>query len=375
MSVAEPPDDDRPWGDVVPIGSGTHEKPKIPILTGAELAEPLPELEYLVREIGLVAGGGAPHLIAGFGFSGKTVAAQSLALSLASGSRIWGAYGGQRRRVLHVDMEQGERLTRRRYQRIALALGIDLPELGDDISVVVMPSLTLKPEHAIEWRDLMAGRDLVIIDSFRAATGGQDENSSEIRSGLDMLGQLSEYTKCRAMPIHHARKQGPDDPGGKYAIRGSGAIFDGADGVYMFTANKGEPVKVEHVKARSHGEPVEDFAIVVSDVEQDGDPKAGLRVQVHGVELVQEKRDASAAAARKARSARDSATIRACLTKRPGAAYMELRGLAGLSGDRLGAAIAYMADELDRRVEKRGGPSVRPSTCYYLNPDKTDKTD
>ena len=40
----------------------------------------------------------------------------------------------------------------------------------------------------------------------------------------------------RVLVIHHARKQGKDDPGGRYAIRGSSAIFDGADGVYLFSA-------------------------------------------------------------------------------------------------------------------------------------------
>jgi hypothetical protein len=148
----------------------------IVLLCGSEIAKPLPELDYLVREVGLVAGGGAPHMVAGYGFSGKTLALQALALALAAGRPVWGSYGvGKRRRVLHVDLEQGERLTRGRYQRLALAMGIDLAELGESLEVAVMPAgLTLVPDCEARWLEIMAGRDLVIVDSLRAASVGQD---------------------------------------------------------------------------------------------------------------------------------------------------------------------------------------------------------
>jgi hypothetical protein len=60
----------------------------IALLDGPALAVPLPPLEYLVKEIGLVAGSGAPHLVAGYGFTGKTLAMQALALSLAAGRGV-----------------------------------------------------------------------------------------------------------------------------------------------------------------------------------------------------------------------------------------------------------------------------------------------
>ena len=68
-----------------------HER-EIALLDGPALAAPLPDVEYLVCEIGLVAGGGAPHLFAGYGFSGKTLALQAMALALAAGCPVWGAY-------------------------------------------------------------------------------------------------------------------------------------------------------------------------------------------------------------------------------------------------------------------------------------------
>ena len=208
--------------------------------------------------------------------------------------------------MIHVDLEQGDRLTRRRYQRLARAMGVDLASLADALTVAIMPALSLTAEHESKWRKLMTGRDLLIVDSLRAATGGQDENSSEIRAGLDMLGRLSEATGCRVVVIHHARKPSPDTPGGQYAIRGSSAIFDGVDGAYIFSANRGEPVMVEHVKARSSGDLLPSFALVIADELVNESPRGGLSVTVRGAELVVEQRAAKVEALRKALACRDA---------------------------------------------------------------------
>ena len=185
---------------------------------GEHLAKPLEPVGYLVEALGLVGGGGAPHLVAGYGFSGKTIALQSMALSLAAGRSVWGVHLGPAKRVLHVDLEQGERLTRRRYQRLAHSMGLDLAELGDSIAVAVMPKLGLHEQHAAAWKALMAGYDLVMVDSLRAATGGIDENSSEMRGALDLLGQASEATGCHGIVIHHSRKPTEDSKGGRWVI-------------------------------------------------------------------------------------------------------------------------------------------------------------
>jgi len=328
------------------------------LLLGPAIAEPLEPLAYLVPEIGMVAGGGAPHLVAGYGFSGKTLALQSLLLSLAAGRGIWGGYTGRQARVVHVDLEQGRRLTCRRYQRLALALVVDLASLGDALAVSVMPRLSLTVEHRDAWRALMTGRDVMLIDSLRAATGGQDENSSEMRAGIDMLGGLSEETECRVLVIHHARKASDEKPnGGAQSIRGSGAIFDAVDGAYIFSAAKGEPVSVEHVKARTHGELVDAFALVISDVpdEWGGDLKAGLRVQVHGGELVRDRRESKARQARQDKAATDADTVRKVLASRPGLGTRELRSVAGLgNGPRLADALAVLGVAVEVRDERRG---------------------
>lgn len=326
------------------------------VLDGAAIGAQLSPVDYLVREMGLVAGGGAPDLIAGYGFSGKSAAVQALALSLASGRPVWAAYRVSQRRVIHVDLEQGERLTRRRYQRIARAIDVDLPRLGDALSLSVMPDgLRLTSACEQRWRALMTGRDLLIVDSLRAATGGQDENSSDMRTGLDMLGALSNSTSCRVLVIHHARKPGnADSADARFAIRGSGAIFDACDAVYLFTAEKGEPVRVQHVKARSHGEPVEDFALVIADLEIDDDPFAGLRVEVRGADLLAERRERRVHSAREDEVRRDAEAIRKVVLEQPGIKAADLRAAARLSGDRVKRAMVALVDVVDVRSAKVG---------------------
>jgi len=63
------------------------------------------------------------------------------------------------------------------------------------------------------------------------------------------------------------------------AIRGSGALFDACSSVLVFEAEKGQPTRISHEKARTSGKLCDDFELTVSDVEGDnGDPRAGLVV-------------------------------------------------------------------------------------------------
>jgi hypothetical protein len=53
---------------------------------------------------------------------------------------------------------------------------------------------------------------------------------------------------------HSSFAQAPKGrPGARFAIRSSSVIYDACDGVYIFSAARGEPVSVEHAKARTQG--------------------------------------------------------------------------------------------------------------------------
>lgn len=240
---------------------------------------PLGPVPWLVPTIKIAPG--RPTMIAGYGFSGKTVAAQEIALSVATGKSVFGVYTCRKGPVKHVDFEQGSRLTFERYQRLARAKGITPADLAEQLQVVVYPPLSLADATAEQTLLREAeGHALVIVDSLTCALPGVDENSPAIAGPLYMLGRVSEKTGAVFLVIHHARKPQENASGGaKMAIRGSSAIFGACDSVYVLTAGKGEPVKVEHVRSPIDGVTVADFGLAIEDVELDGDKRAGLRLR------------------------------------------------------------------------------------------------
>ena len=247
------------------------------VLDAQDIFAPLEPVTWLCKDLGLAPG--APSLWAGYGYTGKTVSAQSLALSVATGTKIWGLFQTRLGSVLHVDYEQGAHLTRLRYQRLARGLRIDPRELVGRLALVTLPAWYLDGDSR-ELERLVDGVDLVIFDSLRAACPHTDENSSEARAPLDYLMRLSERTGAHIMILHHARKPslGGGTGGARMAMRGSGALYDACGSAFVFTGKKGEPVTVAHEKARITGQTHGDFQLRVEDVQIDGDPTGGLRV-------------------------------------------------------------------------------------------------
>jgi AAA domain len=363
-SHEEPPegfyDDGQPESQPVTI-SGVW-------LTGKDLAQPLPPLEYIVKDLAMPAGPGAPHIFGGFGFSGKTVAAEQLILALAAQRSVWRAYNGPGRQYTcgYIDNEQGIALTQTRLQRLGRGHGIDLEHLGDRLRVRVYPKLSdgtrlfLCLEHRSWWKEIMSDLDFLLIDSLSASRNGEmSENATETRRVLDMLGELSEETKrCRPSLIHHAKKTGEERPGyeadAREALRGASAIYDAGDSIYLLSAKKGEAIKVEQIKARSHGEPIADFALVISDVGPEHDPRWGLSVIVHGVELIEEQRESARESKLKSKLSRDVAKLRRALPQGLRLTTTNLRAAAGLnSGDfgRAWAALVTAGEGLEESVK------------------------
>lgn len=253
------------------------DSPATRLLSVSDIFAPLPPINWLLEALDVAPG--APLLVAGYGFSGKTVSLQDLALAVATGTRAWGTFPVRAGRVLHVDYEQGSYLTRMRYQRLARARGLDPADLDGRLAVAPMPGWYLDGDPADHLERLCDGFDLAIVDSFRAACPRTDENSSDARVPLDRLNRISEKTGVTFAVIHHARKPSRDSAGGaRMSVRGSGALYDACGSVVIFAGEKGDPITVSHEKARITGRTHEDFRLQVEDVELDGDPTAGLRV-------------------------------------------------------------------------------------------------
>ena len=325
---------------------------------------PLPPVPWLCESLRLAPGGVA--CLAGYGFSGKTVVAQSLALSVATGQDVFGVYRCKRGRVLHLDYEQGHRLTFERYQRLARGMGVTPADIDDRLRVAVFPTTYLHSAHAADvFARTLEGFDLVIIDSLRAAAPTVDENSSEVRAVIDLLGRAGDKTGTLPTFLHHARKPSEAQLGGaKTAIRGSSAIYDACASVFMLAAGKGEPTRVSHEKDRFCGVLVPDFAVRFEDVEVDGDPRAGFRV-VHLDQAELEARPSGAAGATLAKQAERIVTYLA----EQGGTFAGNKGALckaiGMNRSAFFEALSTLEGAERIRVEtsKRTGPRIR------LNPE------
>lgn len=324
-----------------------------------ELAEPLPQQNFLVEALGI--GPGAPTVIAGYGFAAKTMSLQSLLLDIATGAPAWAVYRCRSGRALHIDFEQGLRLCQERYQRLAKGRGLDLRELreGDRLRLAVHPSVYLTADDAeCVFTSAFAGFDVVLIDSLKAATAGADENSSEIRQYVDVLGRVSEKTGATIILVHHARKPKADDPkGARYAMRGSSALYDAMASVFFFAGTKGEPTRVAHEKCRNRGIMVDDFGLQVEDVEVDGDRRAGLRV-VH----MEPEQLAAAHPGAEASPTRNIERIRRYLleTRQHMGNRDALRERVGMGQAPFRSALSVLESTGDVVVEKvKGGLSIR----------------
>lgn len=256
-------------------GSGVLPRPKVVridrpsalnIIGCDRISDPMPPPIWLVP--GLRISAGAPTLFAGYGYSGKSVAIQGLCISVASGVELWGKYAVRRGRVLHLDYEQGARITLTRYQRLALSLGVRLEEL-EELEVGVLPSCSLDVTEDLLVR-VGEGRAMVCVDSWRAAFPRCDENSSEVRKTFDRMTAASERTGCTFIVLHHSRKPQKDGGGVKFSIRGSSGFFDGCQTVYVFDGEKVGRPRVMLEKDRIGGQELPALDLAIEDAENGG---------------------------------------------------------------------------------------------------------
>jgi hypothetical protein len=254
-----------------------------------DLLAPLPPMNWLVEALDF-APGGPPAMIAGYGYSGKTAAAQALAIAVAGGVPLWGRWPVRRGRVLHLDYEQGFRLTAERYQRLARAADLTVEDLRGRLEVVCYPPTYIDGTGAEDaFARELDGHDLVIVDSFRAAAPSTDENDSMARLPLDMLARVSERSGCLALVLHHSRKPQHERGSSHLDTRGSSALFDALSAELMFSAAKGQPTRVELVKAKWTGRQLAPFVLRIEDVSDGADPRGGMRVTVEDADAADEK--------------------------------------------------------------------------------------
>jgi len=202
----------------------------VPLLSGLKALEPLPAPEHLVS--GLIRKGSV-NLLVGYGSSGKTWFASDLLLAVARGKPWFGKFDTKQGKTLFLDWESGRYELCRRVQ--ALARGKNADAFARNFRLCFVEGFMLGTEKARE--ELLAiatGRSLIIIDSLRAASN-IDENDSRVRYILDQLRGVAEKTGCSFLVLHHAGKgksKGNANSPARERPRGSSAIFDAADTVF-----------------------------------------------------------------------------------------------------------------------------------------------
>jgi hypothetical protein len=240
----------------------------LPMLSGVDLATEMPPIPWVVE--GLAWASGAPIILGGLGGGGKTMMLQSALMSIALGLPVWGQFAARQGRVVHLDYEQGRRTTQWRYQRILRGMGRDPREV--DIGWACLPSLTLDADQAEEHLVRACyGATVAIVDSNRAAFPNADENSSKSRENMSRLQRVSERTGCAMIVIAHSRKpNGTDADSVQFALRGSGALYDASQAVYMLCGEGDLPPKCHMTKHRETRKAVPTFGLAIEDVPVDG---------------------------------------------------------------------------------------------------------
>lgn len=330
------------------------------LLDGHQLSEPLPPIPWLCE--GLRIAPGPLTLVVGYGYSRKTMALQSLAVSVAAGRPVWGVYGCRQGPALHLDYEQGRRLSQERYQRLARAMGVELRDIP--LRVAPMPRVYLDDDEAPDdLVRLCEGAAFVLVDSLRAAFPRADENSSEVRAYLDMLSRVSERTGATIALIHHARKpQAGATDSATHSIRGSSALFDACQSVFVFEGAKDTPTTVHHQKDRVTGSTVDDFGLDSLDVDIDGERRAGLTVQHLDLAQMSQRVEASALAQERAETDRIAEAIATTLARYAGVfrgSRTQLRETCGLKV-RHARFVAVLTDLIHAGSVVQGGSYHEP---------------
>lgn len=251
-----------------------------PAAIWAELEEPVYVVDGVIRR-------GTLTEIVSYGGSGKSWLAVDLVVSVAAGVRWLGRFPTTTGRTTYLDWENGSYEMRRRFQAAAQGRGLTGPVEGVDLCT--MPNAYLS-DATFPGRlaALAKERDLIVIDTLKAADPLTDENDSKIRVGLDAMRRTAELTGCAFVVLVHSKKTSGSataiDP--REAGRGSSAIYDAADAVLHIQYTEGKPLRVQQTKSRL-GRSVPPFLVTIEDVD------GGVRVAAEDVPAAETGDDAA----------------------------------------------------------------------------------
>ncbi len=258
-------------GDLIDLADGKaallekHRAERWPVAYGPDIAKPRPPIAYVCKDLALSPG---LSIFGGAGFGGKTTSLMALLLAIVGGIKAWGHFDVTPGDVTHLDFEMGPDLTYLKYQRMARHWKINLDACGRRLACHSMPKgrfRDVSPETRDELRWLFQGRKAGILDAFRGGFPTAKENDSEAREYLDMTNEVGQEVGCAIVVIAHSRKivEGDD---ARSSLRGSSALFDAAQTIWMLDGARNRPTRCENTKERLRGKLRETFGLSIEDV-------------------------------------------------------------------------------------------------------------
>jgi RecA-family ATPase len=231
------------------------------------------EQVWMDQSVGIV--GGEPKL-------GKSLAALSMAVSLASGAPYLGRFRvAQTGRTLLFAAEDAQHIVRARLE--ALCFGLDLALADLDIQVITAPRMRIdSTDHQKSLADTLAAirPKLLILDPFVRLHTRDENQCAEVAPLLGFLRDLQRTFEVAVAVVHHTRKGAGRTRGGQ-ALRGSSEFHAWVDDA-QYLRHSGDRVllTIEHraapcidkleIKLRAHGdalklEVVDDQAAPIED--------------------------------------------------------------------------------------------------------------
>jgi hypothetical protein len=242
-------------------------------LWAPDLAKAVEPIVFVSKSLTIAPG--RPTVLAGEGGTRKGWFAMDLQVCGAAGIPLLGRFPvGADIRSVYFDYEQGERISRERFQLLAKGHEIDLASLGQRLGYRWRPVSTWAPKSDADRQHLVdelcwhtEGIQLAIVDSVRACSFGVDENSVFASGPLDISTAVSEKTGVAFSFLDHAGK--PDPTGGrgrKHSQRGHSSKLDAGQTLFVFSCAKGEPtlVSCERAQIVAESDRPEDFKFTLA---------------------------------------------------------------------------------------------------------------
>lgn len=278
---------------VIPKGQSGQEPGTIRVFKPSDIwAQRDKKIDYLVPNL---LGRKEVCILAAPTEAGKSIIAQSLALSVAAGKPAWGrGEACPQGRVMYCTEEIADNTFLDRFQRLAKGLGIEQQDVESTLLLVPQQNLSLaltKPENidALILKAQEFKPDLVILDTLVSYLGAPDKDADIIRAWFSAVPiAIRNQTGAAVIVQHHVRKQTRKQDGEtlRYSdmsdqelqdeIRGSGDLAGVVERLFFIWKKSEEAtdfgptvhINVRNTKARS-GDKHDPFLLILADPDED----------------------------------------------------------------------------------------------------------